>query len=252
MSVKIMKTCRRNGTIKSFDLEIEGTGILYEEDNCQVFFEHFLLLSTASGSTNFTLTSGQVVVQELPDLLTEEETQVLVRHQDETDRTIGALDALMRSFTRRQQSEVNLRQLLDDLEHTHYEKNHYKWIIAAIAVTLILVISYVTSKFWRRPLLKLASRFRWQRPGKPRGLPRPKPRGARPCAMPGADEENELEDKPILPIASARATLLVATTTQQGRPDPKEDPKEKSEGPTITMTPMSEVRYSQPGRFQQV
>ena len=253
MSVKITKTCRRNGTIKCFDLEIEGTGILYEEDNCQVFSEHFLLLSTASGYTNFTLTRGQVVVPELPDLLTEEETQVLVRHQDETDRTLGALDALMtRSFTRRQQSEVNFRELLDDLEHTHYEKNHYKWIIAAIAVTLILVISYVTSKFWRRPLLKLASRFGWQRPGKPRGLPRPKPRGARPCAMPEADEECELEDKPILPTASARTALLVATTTQQGRPDPKEDPKEKSEGPTITMTPMSEVRYSQPGRFQQV
>ena len=92
MSVKITKTCRRNGTIKSFDLEIEKTGILYEEDNCQVFSEHFLLLSTASGYTNFTLTRGQVVVPELPDLLTEEETQVLVRHQDETDRTLGALD----------------------------------------------------------------------------------------------------------------------------------------------------------------
>ena len=149
MSVKITKTCRQNGTIKSFDLEIEGTGILYEEDNCQVFSEHFLLLSKASGYTNFTLTRGQVVIPERPDLLTEEETQVLVRHQDQTDRTLGALDALMtRSFTRRQQSEVNPRELLDNLEHTHYEKNHYKWTIPAIVVTLILVISHITSKFW--------------------------------------------------------------------------------------------------------
>jgi hypothetical protein len=70
--------------------------------------------------------------------------------------------------------------------------------------------------------------------------------------MPEADEEGELEDKSNLPTASARATLLVATTTQQGRPDPKEDPNEKAEGPTFTMTPMSGVRYSKPGRFQQV
>ena len=84
------------------------------------------------------------------------------------------------------------------------------------------------------------------------GFPRPKPRGARPCAMPEADEECELEDKPILPTASASATLLTAITTQQGRPDPKEDPNERTEEPTVTMTPMSGVRFSQPGRFQQV
>ena len=43
-----------------------------------------------------------------------------------------------------------------------------------------------------------------------------------------------------------------ATTTQQGRPDPKGDPNEKAEGPTVTMTPMSGLRYSHPGRFQEV
>ena len=176
-----------------------------------------------------------------------------MRHQDETDRTLGALGALMtRIFTTRQQSEVNLRELLDNLEHTHYEKCHYKWIISAIVVTLILLISYITSKFWRRPLLKLTSRFGWQRPGKPMGLPRPKPRGARPGAMPEDVEERELEDKPILPTASARATLLMATATQQGMPDPKEDPSKKDEGQKVTMTPTSGVRFSQPGRYQQV
>jgi len=37
-------------------MEIEGTGILYEEENSQNFCEGFLLLLTASGYTNFTLT----------------------------------------------------------------------------------------------------------------------------------------------------------------------------------------------------
>jgi len=36
-SVKIAKSCRINGTMKSTDVEIEGTGILHVEDNCQVF-----------------------------------------------------------------------------------------------------------------------------------------------------------------------------------------------------------------------
>jgi len=123
MPIKITKTCRRNGTIKSADLEIKGTGILYEEENCQVFSERFLLLSMASGYMNFTLTRGQVVIPELLDLVTEEETRGLEHHQDQTDRTLGALDALMtRSFTTRQEREVNLRDLLDNLEHNTYEK----------------------------------------------------------------------------------------------------------------------------------
>jgi len=109
MSIKITKTCRHNGTIKSVVLEIEGTGILHKEDNCQVFPERFLLLLMASGYTNFTLTRGQVIVSELSDLLTADEMQVLVLHQDQTNRTLGAFDALMtRSFTVRQQHEVNL------------------------------------------------------------------------------------------------------------------------------------------------
>jgi hypothetical protein len=61
-SIKITKTCRYNGTIKTVDLETEGTGILHEEENYQISSEHFLLFSTASGYSNFTLTKGKVVV----------------------------------------------------------------------------------------------------------------------------------------------------------------------------------------------
>jgi hypothetical protein len=146
MSIKVTKTCRCNGTIESVDLKTDGAGILYEEENCQIFSERFLLLSTASGYTNFTLTRGQVVVPELPDLLTAEEAQVLEHHQDQADRTLGAL--MTRSFTTKQRREVNLRDLLDNVEHDTYEKSYYKWIIAAIISILILMISFVTSKFW--------------------------------------------------------------------------------------------------------
>jgi len=65
-STKITKSCKVEGTTRSTDIDIEGAGILYTEDGCKVFSESFLLLSTASGSTNFTLTPGQVVAPELP------------------------------------------------------------------------------------------------------------------------------------------------------------------------------------------
>jgi hypothetical protein len=38
--------------IRSTDLDIEGVGILHVEENCQVFSESFLLLSTTSGYAN--------------------------------------------------------------------------------------------------------------------------------------------------------------------------------------------------------
>jgi hypothetical protein len=75
-------------------------------------------LSTASGFSNITLTREHVVVPELPELMTTEKMQILVHHQEQADRTLGALDAMMtRSLTTRQQHEFSLQKLLNNLEH---------------------------------------------------------------------------------------------------------------------------------------
>lgn len=104
MPVKITRTCRLNGTIKSFDVETEVAGILYEEESCQIFSENFLLLLTASGNNNFTLTRGPVVVPELPELLTPEEEQVIVDYHSQTGEALHALDAIVNpGLTTRQQ-----------------------------------------------------------------------------------------------------------------------------------------------------
>jgi hypothetical protein len=56
--MKVTKTCRVNGTTRSTDIDLEDAGILYVEENCQVFSESFLLLPTMNGYTNVTLTPG--------------------------------------------------------------------------------------------------------------------------------------------------------------------------------------------------
>jgi hypothetical protein len=162
-SIKITKTCRYNGTSNSVDLEIKETGILYEEENCQIFSSNFPTIVNGEWLLKLYTHARQVVIPELPELLTPEETQVLISHQDQADGTLGALDALMtRSLATKQQKEVSLRELLNTLEHDTHETSYYKWIIAAIASTIILLISYITSKYWQRRLLKIASRISWR------------------------------------------------------------------------------------------
>jgi len=49
MSVKVTKTCRVNGTMRSTNLDLMDAGILCVEENCQVFSASFLLLPTING-----------------------------------------------------------------------------------------------------------------------------------------------------------------------------------------------------------
>jgi hypothetical protein len=251
--MKITKTCRVNGTMRSMDLDIEGVGILYVEDSCQVSSESFLLLSTTSGYANFTLTPGLVVTSELPVLLSEEETQVLVSHQDQADGTLGALDALMtRRLVVGQQHEIRLRDLLAEI-HDQHEQRHYNWVIAVITVTIIVLLMYLTSRCWRQSLLEFVSRYVLRRTGVPARVAVPQPRGARTCTLPLDDEDCEMELKSIMGAAEGTSGEKIA--------DPrvlKEEPAalpESSTGGTgadrvATVPTLLGVRYSQPGRYQ--
>ena len=237
--------------MKSTDVEIEGTGILHVEDNCQVFSENFLLLSTTSCHTNFTLTPGQVVIPELPNLLTEEETQVLEGHQDQADGTLGALDALMaRGLAAGQQQEMNLRDLLAEIQHHRKERHQYHWLIAIITFIMIILILCLTSKYWRTPLLEFASRYALRRTRAPVRVPVPRTREARTCALSMTDEECEMEVKAIMDGAEGTST----TGPQMSSTGPAELPMDAKGGTGAdrgaTLPKLPGVRYSKPGRYQ--
>ena len=184
--------------MRGTDLDLMGAGILNVEENCQVFSESFLLLPTTNGYSNFTLTSGQVVISELPDLLTKEEAQVLAGHQSQADGTLDALDTLMtRGLTAGQQHEISSRDLLSDVRRDQHEKRHYNWAVASVALMLIILLVYLTFRYWRQSLPSLVSWcVRW-RNGTPAGVPAPKPRRARPSVLSMIDEECMMEAKPL-------------------------------------------------------
>jgi hypothetical protein len=78
---------------------------LYEEENYFVWNISFYCQWRVASP----ISPSHEVVPELLELLTVEETQILVRHQEQADRTLGALDAMMtRSLTTRQQHEFIL------------------------------------------------------------------------------------------------------------------------------------------------
>ena len=171
---KITKTCRINRNVKSVDLEIKGTGILEEEENCQIFSENFLFLSIVSGSSNFTLTRNQVIVPQLPELLTPQETQVIINHLDQADGTLRALDSIVTRGLTTKQRERSLHELIDRIQEDHNEHNLTTWIVSTIVIILILGILLLTSKYWRRPFLKIASQIFGRRPLEPKSPPRGK------------------------------------------------------------------------------
>ena len=128
---------------------------------------------------------------ELPNLLSEEESQELRSHHNQADGTLGALDALMTWSLTAGQRELILRDL-NTMQHDQHEHHYYKWLIAAFALILILPVLYLTSKCWRRPLLEFASRYVLRQTRYPARAPVPKPRGKRAGTKPTGDEECEM------------------------------------------------------------
>ena len=224
------------------------------EENCQVFSESFLLLPTLNGYTNVTLTPGQVVIPELPDLLTEEETQVLKGHHDQADGTLDALDALMtRGLATGQQHEINLRDLLTDIRHEQTTKHYYRWVIASIALALTIFLLYLTSKYWRKHLLEFASRYVRRRTRVPARVPVPQPRDVRTAVLSMVDEDCSMEEKSLMcpdhSIALRRSPQ--PETSTKAPEDSQTSATGETEGDRVATKPKPPgVRYSQPGRYQ--
>jgi hypothetical protein len=245
--IKVTKTCKIKGITNSIDIDLEGTEILYEEENCQIFSEDFLLLSTASGQTNFTLTRGQVVVPKLPELLTPEEVKVVVDHHSEAHGTLRALDTIVgRSLTVRRQHEISLRELLEYVQKDQHNRR-YNWIIVGIILILILIISYLTSKNWLRPLLEFASRFPWRRPKQLPAQPQPKRRTRNLSEI----YEERTSDNNDAAIALINNPISHTTTaSDQMHYNPPEEPSNRDLPGVVPVTPSMSMQFSQPGKFQ--
>jgi hypothetical protein len=252
---KITKICRVKKNVKSVDLEIQGTGILEEEENCQVFSETFLLLSTASGSSNFTLTRSQVIVPQLPELLTPQDTEVITSHLDQADGTLRALDSIVtRGLSTRQQREISLHELIGRMQEDRQEHNLTTWIVSTIVIILILGTLILTSKYWRQPFLRFASQMFGRRPLRPQSPPQPKRRQPRSPKLPMISEEGtstewEPQDEHSL-LGCSEDFPLNPCQTRETDPGLARSPRDSKTTDTDAPVSTLGVSYFHPGRFQ--
>ena len=182
---------------------------------------------------------------ELPELLTPDEAKVVVDHHSEADGTLRALDTIVgRSLTVRRQHEISLRELLEYVQQDQSTRRYNIWMIVGIILILILIISYLTSRYWLRPLLEFASRFPWHRPKQLSAQPQPKRRTR---ILSGIYEERTSDAAIALLNNPINHTITVSDQMQH---NPPEEPSNRDLPGVVPVTPSMSVQFSQPGKIQ--
>jgi hypothetical protein len=148
------------------------------------------------------------------------------------------------------QHKMILRYLVTNLQRNQHEKRSCRWVIAVIALTLTLILAYLTSRSWRRPLLEFASRYAWRRTRVPARVPVPKPRDARTCALSMIDEDCAMEMEPIMGTAggiSGDGAADLATPVVNTVGSALTTTEDTGGNRAATLPKSLGVRYSQPG-----
>jgi hypothetical protein len=244
--VLVTKKRKLNGTTHNVNIRLSNTGILNEDTNCQFYSEAFVLLPVSDGYTNVSLTSGQVLLPHLPELISPEEHNQITHGEAWTQRTLSALEAVARrSSTVNQQSYVELRDLLESMSSDGAMTNHTTFLYALSTFSIILPLVVLTSKYWQRPLLMIFRRFlpsrTEQRPCLVQVRSRPATLGSATTdiAMTVCPCYVEIPDENVGVATSYPATPLQMETETTSRPAPAVQPKTAER-----------VQFAQPGKFQ--
>jgi hypothetical protein len=148
-----------HGTTVGINNELSGTGILYEDTNCQFYSEAFILLPESDGYTNTTPTSNQVLPPHLPELISSVEQHQIVQDSQQTHRTLAALETITRrSSPANQQPYVELRDLLENIATDNAEAYETAWLYGLVIFSIFLSLGLLILKYWQRPVAKTSQK----------------------------------------------------------------------------------------------
>jgi hypothetical protein len=234
-TIVVTKSCKINGTTQGSTLKLSHTGTLIEDTHCQFYSEAFVLLPVSDGYTNVTITGSRVVLPHLPELISPEENHQILYNEARTQRTLATLKNIaQRGLATKQQSHVELRELLATINSEERTTNQFTWVYVLSIISIILSLIALTSRYWQRLILTLFPKiFPRQTEQRPTYHLEMQPTFTRPSAAVDPVTTN-------CPHCTAASNgLMEVTTTPTATPEPVVQPRTAER-----------ARFARPGKFQ--
>jgi hypothetical protein len=242
----VPKKCTVNGTTQISTLKLYHTGTSTEDTHCQFYSEAFVLLSVSDGYTDVTITISQVLLPHLHELISPQEHDQIMHDEAKTHRKLAALETIAwRSSPAKQQSYIELRELLATMTSEEITTSQTTWVYALIIISIFLSFAVLTSRCWQRPFLTLIRKiFQWQT-------------GQRPSTdmeMRRRTTPNTSATVPVTtdcPCCTEDPEELVGVTTSYAAiPLQMEAEAVARPAPEVQPKPTERVCFAKPGRFQ--
>jgi hypothetical protein len=153
-AITVTKSCRSNGTTRSSTMYLSHTDNLMEDTHCQMYSEAFILLPVSDVMTNVTITTTQVFLPRLPELMSPEENDQIRHDESRTQLMLTTLDGIARrNSPASPRSHVDLRELLSTMTNDGPVITQFMWIYVLIALNVILLFITIVSYHWSRSFL---------------------------------------------------------------------------------------------------
>jgi hypothetical protein len=125
-----------------------------EDTHCQMYSEAFILLPVSDVMTNVTITTSQVFLPRLPELMSPEENYHIRHDESRTQLMLTTLEGIARrNSPASPRPNVDLRELLSTMTNDEPVITQFMWIYVLIAINVILLFITIVSYHWSRSFL---------------------------------------------------------------------------------------------------
>jgi hypothetical protein len=141
-------------------MHLSHTCTLMEDTHCQMYSEVFILLPVSDVMTNVTITTSQVFLPCLPELVSPEENDQIRQNESRTQFMLTILEGIARrNSPASPRPQVDLRELLSTMNNDEPEITQCMWIYVLIALNVILLFITIVSYHWSRSFLIRTCKF---------------------------------------------------------------------------------------------
>jgi hypothetical protein len=135
-------------------MHLSHTNTLREDTHCQMYSEVFVLLPVSDVMFNVTITTSQVFLPRLPELLSPGETDQIRQDESRTQFMLTTLEGILRrNSPASPRPYVDLRELLSTMNNDEPVITRSMWIYVLIALNVILLFITILSYHWPRSFL---------------------------------------------------------------------------------------------------